>query len=107
MTERVRHFRDFLPAYFPLPHPSWRSTIWMRRNPWFEEEVLPDLRARVAKLLGCDPLSLWPEAGETSRAKAVSREELVAFHPDRGQVPRSKSLDHLPLRRKPTKGTAF
>ena len=52
MTERVRHFRDFLPAYFPLPHPSWRSTIWMRRNPWFEEEVLPELRARVAKLLG-------------------------------------------------------
>ena len=52
MTERVRRFRDFLPAYFPLPHPSWRSTIWMRRNPWFEEEVLPDLRARVAKLLG-------------------------------------------------------
>lgn len=43
----------------------------------------------VAKLLGCDPLSLWPEAGETARAKAVSREELVAFHPNRGLVPTS------------------
>ena len=51
MTERVRHFRDFLPAFFPLPHPSWRSTLWTRQNPWFAQEVLPELRARIAELI--------------------------------------------------------
>lgn len=48
MTERVRHFREYLPRFFPLPHPSWRSTIWMRRNPWFETDVLPALRAEIS-----------------------------------------------------------
>lgn len=48
MTERVRRFAEFLPAFFPLPHPSWRSTIWMRRNPWFEAEIVPVLRREVA-----------------------------------------------------------
>lgn len=49
---RVRAFRDYLPRYFPLPHPSWRSRIWAARNPWFEEEVLPALRESVARALG-------------------------------------------------------
>ncbi len=49
---RVRAFRDYLPRYFPLPHPSWRSRIWAARNPWFEEEVLPALRYSVARALG-------------------------------------------------------
>lgn len=57
MTERVRRFRDFLPGQLPLPHPSWRSTGWMRRNPWFEDEVLPVLRAEVARLLARPTLS--------------------------------------------------
>lgn len=48
MTERVRRFPAFLPAFFPLPHPSWRSTIWIRRRPWFEAEVVPVLRRTVA-----------------------------------------------------------
>ena len=48
MTERVRRFAEFLPAFFPLPHPSWRSTIWMRKHPWFEAEVVPVLRREVA-----------------------------------------------------------
>jgi uracil-DNA glycosylase len=52
MTERVRRFRDFLPDALPLPHPAWRSTLWMRQNPWFETEVLPILRTRVAAALG-------------------------------------------------------
>jgi uracil-DNA glycosylase len=52
MTERVRRFRDRLPARFPLPHPSWRTVGWERRNPWFEAEVLPALRAAVAEVLG-------------------------------------------------------
>lgn len=51
MTERVRRFRDFLPDVLPLPHPAWRSTLWMRQNPWFEAEVLPILRTRVAAAL--------------------------------------------------------
>jgi uracil-DNA glycosylase len=47
MVDRVRGFADYLPRYFPLPHPSWRSQIWMKNNPWFESDVLPSLRARV------------------------------------------------------------
>ncbi len=51
MTERVRAWREHLPGYFPLPHPSWRTGIWERRNPWFVTEVLPALRAEVARVL--------------------------------------------------------
>lgn len=51
MTDRVRRFRDHLPDVFPLPHPSWRSQVWMRRHPWFEAEVLPALRAAVREAL--------------------------------------------------------
>lgn len=47
MTGRVRNFRQFLPAFLPLPHPSWRSTIWLRRNPWFFADVIPVLREAV------------------------------------------------------------
>lgn len=54
MTEKVRRFRDYLPRYFPLPHPAWRSTIWMRKNIWFELEVLPELQTRIAQFIG-DP----------------------------------------------------
>ena len=48
LTERVRRFREHLPRALPLPHPAWRSTLWMRKNPWFEAEVLPVLRQAVA-----------------------------------------------------------
>jgi uracil-DNA glycosylase len=51
LTEAVRDFRSHGPALFPLPHPSWRSGIWMSRNPWFEAEVLPVLRSAVRKAL--------------------------------------------------------
>lgn len=51
MTDRVRAFRDHLPGRFPLPHPSWRTTGWERRNPWFEAEALPTLRAAVTAVL--------------------------------------------------------
>jgi uracil-DNA glycosylase len=50
VTERVRAWRDAPPGLLPLPHPSWRNTAWLKRNPWFEAEVLPHLRARVAEL---------------------------------------------------------
>lgn len=51
MTDSVRSHAAFGPSLFPLPHPSWRSTGWMRKNPWFEIEVLPVLRQRIACLL--------------------------------------------------------
>ena len=44
LTETVRNFKDYLPDYFVLPHPSPRNNIWMRKNPWFEKEALPALR---------------------------------------------------------------
>lgn len=47
MQETVRRWRDYLPRFLPLPHPSWRNTLWLKRNPWFEAELLPELRARV------------------------------------------------------------
>lgn len=51
MTEAVRRWRDAPPGLFPLPHPAWRSRLWMARNPWFEAQVLPALRRRVARLV--------------------------------------------------------
>lgn len=52
MTERVRDYARHLPQYFPLPHPSWRTEVWERRNPWFATEVLPALRVEVQRALG-------------------------------------------------------
>jgi uracil-DNA glycosylase len=51
MTDLVREYRSFLPHYFPLPHPSWRTIGWERRNPWFGAELLPRLRNEVAAAL--------------------------------------------------------
>jgi uracil-DNA glycosylase len=51
MTDRVRAYRDYLPMYFPLPHPSWRTTGWERNNPWFQAEALPALREAVTAVL--------------------------------------------------------
>jgi uracil-DNA glycosylase len=52
LTETVRHWRDYLPDFLPLPHPSWRNTAWLKKNPWFEEDLLPALRRRVKRLVG-------------------------------------------------------
>ena len=51
MTQTVAAWREHLPDRLPLPHPSWRNTAWLRRNPWFEAEVVPYLRGRVRELL--------------------------------------------------------
>ncbi|ABV92334.1 uracil-DNA glycosylase superfamily [Dinoroseobacter shibae DFL 12 = DSM 16493] len=51
VTETVRRWRDYAPDVFPLPHPSWRNTAWLNRNPWFEAECLPALRARLGEVL--------------------------------------------------------
>lgn len=47
LTETVRNWRDYLPEFLPLPHPSPRNNIWMKKNPWFAEEVLPELRKNL------------------------------------------------------------
>jgi uracil-DNA glycosylase len=52
VTDNVRDFRAFLPKNFPLVHPSPRNKVWHKRNPWFAEEVLPELRRRVRAALG-------------------------------------------------------
>ena len=51
LTDVVRGWRSFGPAYFPLVHPSPRNRIWMRKNPWFEAEVVPELQAAVRSAL--------------------------------------------------------
>lgn len=51
LTETVRNFEEYLPKYFPLVHPSPRNKIWQKKNPWFETEVLPVLKERIAQLI--------------------------------------------------------
>jgi uracil-DNA glycosylase len=51
MTETVVAWREYTPRVLPLPHPSWRNNGWIRRNPWFERELIPYLRKRVRAVL--------------------------------------------------------
>ncbi|MEP6676153.1 MAG: uracil-DNA glycosylase family protein [Ferruginibacter sp.] len=51
LTDTVKDFKKFLPAYFPLPHPSPRNNIWQKKNDWFGITVLPELKKRVKKIL--------------------------------------------------------
>lgn len=51
LTATVQRWEEYLPDVIPLPHPSPRNHRWLRRNPWFEEDVLPALRSRVAAAL--------------------------------------------------------
>lgn len=51
MTETVQAWRDYLPRFLPLPHPSWRNTGWLKRNPWFERDLVPELKRRVHALI--------------------------------------------------------
>ncbi len=50
LTETVANYIEYLPKYLPLPHPSPRNRIWMRRNDWFEKEIVPVLRNKVREL---------------------------------------------------------
>lgn len=54
VTATVAGWRDHAPSVFPLPHPSWRNTGWLKRNGWFADDLLPALRARVQEVLN-DP----------------------------------------------------
>ena len=51
LTETVRSWQDYWPDRIVLPHPSPRNNIWLKRNPWFEEEIIPELKARIDKIL--------------------------------------------------------
>jgi uracil-DNA glycosylase len=55
MTETVRAFHDYLPDFLPTPHPSWRTNHWQKKNSWFDEEVIPEMRRRVHALLAKGP----------------------------------------------------
>ncbi|MEN9916793.1 MAG: hypothetical protein RLY40_725 [Pseudomonadota bacterium] len=55
LTETVATYLDYLPAFFPLPHPSPRNNIWLKRNSWFEEIIIPVLRRTCAKILSTPP----------------------------------------------------
>ena len=51
LTDTVKHYQDYLPEYFPLVHPSPRNQIWLAKNPWFSEQVIPDLQANVQQII--------------------------------------------------------
>jgi uracil-DNA glycosylase len=51
LTETVRAWKEYRPTYLPLPHPSPRNNIWLKKNPWFEDQVVPYLRRRVNRVL--------------------------------------------------------
>lgn len=72
LTETVAGWRSIfmrngLPRVMPLPHPSWRNTAWLKRNPWFEAELLPVLRREIA-------VRIRGDTGESTGAKTVNRE---------------------------------
>ncbi|AIG66099.1 uracil-DNA glycosylase family protein [Weissella tructae] len=54
ITDNVRQYKDFLPTYFPLVHPSPRNNIWLSQNPWFETDVIPALQTEVQRVLQTD-----------------------------------------------------
>ena len=51
LTETVQSWREFAPHLWPLPHPSPRNNIWLKKNPWFEHAVLPELRAQIIAIM--------------------------------------------------------
>ncbi|HFI0263900.1 TPA: uracil-DNA glycosylase family protein [Streptococcus suis] len=51
LTERVQQADDYIPTYFPLPHPSPRNNIWQAKNPWFQAEIIPQLQKIIVKIL--------------------------------------------------------
>lgn len=51
LTETVKNYKSFLPKYFPLAHPSPLNIRWFKKNPWFEEEVVPSLQKEVKRIL--------------------------------------------------------
>jgi uracil-DNA glycosylase len=52
LAQTVRAYRHYLPEFFALPHPSWRNKLWLKKNPWFADDVIPALRRRVRACIG-------------------------------------------------------
>lgn len=52
LAKTVEAYREYLPEFFPLPHPSWRNRAWVQSNPWFRTRVIPELRRRVKACIG-------------------------------------------------------
>lgn len=55
LRETVRAHAEYLPEFFPLPHPSPRNILWFKRNPWLEQEVIPALRQQIRRILAQPP----------------------------------------------------
>ena len=51
LTATVNHFEEYLPSYFTLPHPSPRNRFWLTKNPWFEKDILPQLKRKVREII--------------------------------------------------------
>ena len=51
LTDTVESYNEYLPTFFPLPHPSPRNNIWMKKNEWFKKEVIPSLQKKVSTIL--------------------------------------------------------
>ena len=51
LTETVKNFHEYMPEYFPLPHPSPRNNIWQKKNQWFKSDLIPILKAEVGLIL--------------------------------------------------------
>ncbi len=57
LTQTVKNWKQYWPKVLALPHPSPRNNIWLKKNPWFENEILPVLKLRIAQLLQGSALS--------------------------------------------------
>ena len=73
LTETVRAWAQYAPQYIPLPHPSPRNQPWFKRHPWFEQELIPVLRARIHAL--SDPLPA--QSGKRMKAMASQHGEQI------------------------------
>ena len=51
LSQTVQAWREYAPEFVPLPHPSWRNNVWLKKNPWMAEELLPHLRRRISGIL--------------------------------------------------------
>ncbi len=52
LTETVKSFKEYMPKYLPLPHPSPRNRLWMKKNAWFEDSLLPEMKEIISKIMG-------------------------------------------------------
>ena len=57
LTETVKNWKEYLSPktgikYLPVPHPSWRNNAWIKKNPWFEDEILPRLKLEIQSRIG-------------------------------------------------------